>query len=121
MIIGMGADMTDIRRVQETLERFGDRYIQRCFTAIEQQKSEGRAQRAVTQQRRAHALVLINLARHCPHDTHPPAPLPLQGATTTCSPTWTWGWAQGRLGVAALTSGARMQVGAARRHACSSL
>ena len=46
MIIGMGADMTDIRRVQETLERFGDRYIQRCFTAIEQQKPEGRAPRA---------------------------------------------------------------------------
>ena len=52
MIIGMGADMTDIRRVQETLERFGDRYIQRCFTAIEQQKSEGRAQRAASYAKR---------------------------------------------------------------------
>jgi holo-[acyl-carrier protein] synthase len=52
MIIGMGADMTDIRRVQETLERFGDRYIQRCFTPIEQQKSEGRAQRAASYAKR---------------------------------------------------------------------
>jgi len=52
MIIGMGADMTDIRRVQETLERFGDRYIQRCFTVIEQQKSEGRAQRAASYAKR---------------------------------------------------------------------
>jgi holo-[acyl-carrier protein] synthase len=52
MIIGMGADMTDIRRVQETLERFGDRYIQRCFTAIEQQKSEGGAQRAASYAKR---------------------------------------------------------------------
>ena len=52
MIIGMGADMTGIRRVQETLERFGDRYIQRCFTAIEQQKSEGRAQRAASYAKR---------------------------------------------------------------------
>ena len=55
MIIGMGADMTDIRRVQETLERFGDRYIQRCFTAIEQQKSEGRAQRAASYAKRCAA------------------------------------------------------------------
>ncbi len=52
MIIGMGADMTDIRRVEETLERFGDRYIQRCFTPIEQQKSEGRAQRAASYAKR---------------------------------------------------------------------
>ena len=52
MIIDMGADMTDIRRVEETLERFGDRYIQRCFTPIEQQKSEGRAQRAASYAKR---------------------------------------------------------------------
>ncbi|NDA46577.1 MAG: holo-ACP synthase [Alphaproteobacteria bacterium] len=52
MIIGMGADMTDIRRVQETLDRFGDRYIQRCFTVLEQQKSEGRAQRAASYAKR---------------------------------------------------------------------
>lgn len=48
----MGADITDIRRVQETLERFGDRYIQRCFTPIEQHKSEGRAQRAASYAKR---------------------------------------------------------------------
>ncbi len=52
MILGMGNDMTDIRRVQETLDRFGDRYIQRCFTEIEQKKSEGRVQRAASYAKR---------------------------------------------------------------------
>lgn len=52
MIIGMGTDMTDIRRVQETLDRFGARYIQRCFTEIEQKKSESRADRAASYAKR---------------------------------------------------------------------
>jgi holo-[acyl-carrier protein] synthase len=52
MIIGMGADLTDIRRVAETIERFGDRYIQRCFTDIEQKKSDGRAERAASYAKR---------------------------------------------------------------------
>ena len=52
MIIGMGTDMTDIRRVQETIDRFGDRYIKRCFTDIEQQKSNGRAERAASYAKR---------------------------------------------------------------------
>jgi holo-[acyl-carrier protein] synthase len=52
MIIGMGADLIDIRRVAETIERFGDRYIQRCFTEIEQAKSDGRAERAASYAKR---------------------------------------------------------------------
>jgi holo-[acyl-carrier protein] synthase len=52
MIIGMGADLTDIRRVAETIERFGDRYIQRCFTDVEQAKSDGRAERAASYAKR---------------------------------------------------------------------
>jgi holo-[acyl-carrier protein] synthase len=35
VIIGIGADMTDIRRIEASLERFGDRCKQRCFTEIE--------------------------------------------------------------------------------------
>lgn len=46
MIIGIGSDLTDIRRIEKTLERFGDRFIQRTFTEIEQKKSEGRRLRA---------------------------------------------------------------------------
>lgn len=46
MIIGIGSDLTDIRRIEKTLERFGDRFIQRTFTPLEIRKSEGRRLRA---------------------------------------------------------------------------
>lgn len=42
MIIGLGTDLVDIRRIEEALERFGERFIQRCFTAVEQAKCERR-------------------------------------------------------------------------------
>jgi holo-[acyl-carrier protein] synthase len=45
MIIGIGNDLIDIRRVERTLERFGERFINRIFTDIERQKSDGRANR----------------------------------------------------------------------------
>ncbi len=40
MIIGVGADLTDIRRIQGSLDRFGDRFRQRCFTDIERARSD---------------------------------------------------------------------------------
>lgn len=43
MIIGIGNDLIDITRIQRTLERFGDRFIARIFTQIEQEKSNRRA------------------------------------------------------------------------------
>ncbi len=52
MIIGIGSDLCDIRRIEETLERFGERFIQRCFTDIEQAKSERRAERAASYAKR---------------------------------------------------------------------
>lgn len=42
MIIGTGSDLIDIRRVEKTLERFGERFINRCFTETERQKAERR-------------------------------------------------------------------------------
>ena len=42
----MGSDLCDIRRIEETLSRFGDRFVARCFTPIEQKKSERVATRA---------------------------------------------------------------------------
>lgn len=42
MIIGIGSDLIDIRRVEKTLERFGDRFVQRVFTQVEQAKAERR-------------------------------------------------------------------------------
>lgn len=52
MIIGLGSDLCDIRRVEETLGRFGDRFVQRCFTAVEQRKSDRRANRAASYAKR---------------------------------------------------------------------
>jgi holo-[acyl-carrier protein] synthase len=46
MIIGIGSDLIDIRRIENSLERFGERFSQRCFTEIEIRKSEGRKNRA---------------------------------------------------------------------------
>ncbi len=40
MIIGIGSDLCDIRRVEETLERFGERFKNRCFTQTERLKSD---------------------------------------------------------------------------------
>lgn len=40
MIIGVGADLSDIRRIQASLDRFGDRFKERCFTDIERTRSD---------------------------------------------------------------------------------
>jgi holo-[acyl-carrier protein] synthase len=42
VILGVGTDLTDIRRIRETLERFGDRFTQRVFTEIERQRADRR-------------------------------------------------------------------------------
>lgn len=43
MILGVGTDLIDIRRIESTIARFGDRFLDRIFTPIERQRSEGRA------------------------------------------------------------------------------
>jgi holo-[acyl-carrier protein] synthase len=52
MIIGIGNDIIDIRRIEKTLERFGDRFVQRCFTELEQKKSDRRRLRAASYAKR---------------------------------------------------------------------
>jgi holo-[acyl-carrier protein] synthase len=52
MIIGIGSDLIDIRRVEKTLERFGERFAKRCFTDIERAKSDGRKNRAASYAKR---------------------------------------------------------------------
>ncbi|MCR9139091.1 MAG: holo-ACP synthase [Alphaproteobacteria bacterium] len=52
MIIGIGSDLIDIRRIEKSLERFGDRFTQRCFTEIERQKSDRRKLRAASYAKR---------------------------------------------------------------------
>ena len=52
MIIGIGNDTIDIRRVEKVIEKHGDRFTQRIFTEIEQRKSDRRAQRAASYAKR---------------------------------------------------------------------
>ncbi len=42
MIIGIGSDLIDIRRIEKTVERFGDRFLQRIYTDVERKKAERR-------------------------------------------------------------------------------
>lgn len=52
MIVGIGNDIIDIRRIERSLERYGRRFIDRVFTEIEQARSERRAQRAASYAKR---------------------------------------------------------------------
>ncbi|MBL8673967.1 MAG: holo-ACP synthase [Rhodospirillales bacterium] len=52
MILGIGSDLIDIRRIEATLERHGARFVDRCFTEIERRRSEGRATRAASYAKR---------------------------------------------------------------------
>ena len=52
MIIGVGTDLIDIRRIERTLARFGDRFVERVFTPLERERSDLRANRAHSYARR---------------------------------------------------------------------
>jgi holo-[acyl-carrier protein] synthase len=52
MILGFGIDLCDIRRVEQMLDQHGERFILRCFTEIERDKSDGRAARAASYAKR---------------------------------------------------------------------
>ncbi len=52
MILGVGSDLVDVRRIERTIERHGDRFLARVFTATERAKAEGRAKRAETYAKR---------------------------------------------------------------------
>ena len=53
MIFGIGTDIIDIRRIERSLSRFGDRFVLRLYTDVEQARSERRpAQRAASYAKR---------------------------------------------------------------------
>jgi holo-[acyl-carrier protein] synthase len=52
MIIGLGSDLIDIRRIEKSLERFGDKFTDRIFTDIEKAKSDRRKERAASYAKR---------------------------------------------------------------------
>jgi holo-[acyl-carrier protein] synthase len=52
MIIGLGSDLIDIRRIARSLDRFGERFVSRIFTDVEQAKSDRRRERAASYAKR---------------------------------------------------------------------
>jgi holo-[acyl-carrier protein] synthase len=52
MIIGIGNDLVDIRRIEKVMERHGERFIERIFTEVERRKSDGRRNRAASYAKR---------------------------------------------------------------------
>ena len=52
MIIGIGSDLSDIRRIQKTLDRFDNRFVDRIFTDVEQARSNGKPDRAASYAKR---------------------------------------------------------------------
>lgn len=52
LVLGLGNDMIDIRRIQSSLDRFGERFIHRIYTEVEIAKSERRRNRAASYAKR---------------------------------------------------------------------
>jgi holo-[acyl-carrier protein] synthase len=52
MILGVGSDLIDIRRIEKTLARFGERFLDRVFTGEERRRSDRRANRAASYAKR---------------------------------------------------------------------
>jgi holo-[acyl-carrier protein] synthase len=52
MIIGLGSDTIDIRRIERSIERYGDRFLNRIFTDMERAKSDRRRLRAASYAKR---------------------------------------------------------------------
>src|SRR6187401_3368582 len=52
MIIGLGSDIVDVRRIAKVIERHGDRFLDRIFTTVERTKAENRANAVETYAKR---------------------------------------------------------------------
>ena len=52
MILGIGSDLIDIRRIEQAMERFGERFLERIFTDAERRKCDRRANRSASYARR---------------------------------------------------------------------
>jgi holo-[acyl-carrier protein] synthase len=52
MILGIGSDITDVRRIAKVIERHGDRFLDRIFTPIERERADRRRNRIETYAKR---------------------------------------------------------------------
>ncbi|WP_395447549.1 holo-ACP synthase [Aminobacter sp. UC22_36] len=65
MILGIGSDLIDIRRIEKSIARHGERFIQRIFTEVEQQRAEGRRGRIASYAKRFAAKEACSKALGC--------------------------------------------------------
>src|SRR5690606_24891052 len=52
LIVGMGSDLSDIRRIQKSLDRFGERFTHRVFTEVERKRSDRKPDTAASYAKR---------------------------------------------------------------------
>jgi holo-[acyl-carrier protein] synthase len=52
LIIGLGSDIVDIRRIEQTIDRYGERFLSRVFSNAERAKAERRVRRVETYAKR---------------------------------------------------------------------
>jgi holo-[acyl-carrier protein] synthase len=52
MIIGLGSDLIDIRRIEKTIAQHGERFLNRIFTQVERERSDRRAARTASYAKR---------------------------------------------------------------------
>ncbi|MBV9551490.1 MAG: holo-ACP synthase [Alphaproteobacteria bacterium] len=52
MILGIGSDLIDIRRIEKTIERYGDKFLDRIFTETERRRCDRRTNRTASYARR---------------------------------------------------------------------
>jgi holo-[acyl-carrier protein] synthase len=65
MILGIGSDLIDIRRIEKSLARFGERFTQRVFTELEQARADGRREPRATYAKRFAAKEACSKALGC--------------------------------------------------------
>ncbi|WP_406873895.1 holo-ACP synthase [Aminobacter sp. P9b] len=65
MIIGIGSDLVDIRRIEKSIARHGERFIQRIFTEVEQERAESRRGRMASYAKRFAAKEACSKALGC--------------------------------------------------------
>lgn len=65
MILGIGSDLIDIRRIEKSIARHGERFIQRIFTEVEQERAEGRRGRMASYAKRFAAKEACSKALGC--------------------------------------------------------
>ncbi|MBB6466825.1 holo-ACP synthase [Aminobacter carboxidus] len=65
MILGIGSDLVDIRRIEKSIVRHGERFIQRIFTEVEQERAEGRRGRIASYAKRFAAKEACSKALGC--------------------------------------------------------